>query len=94
MTLTAQYALDRFGKFPGTVPSILALTYLQAHHLDLDFCNHHFSPGAYLRTHADHVSRWHGDREPDAAVYLPSHSRTSPSTPFSHKYQWMNAARA
>lgn len=68
VTLMAQYIRQQFGKFPGTVPSILALTYLQAHHLDLDFYNHHFGPGAYLRTHAEHMSRWHGDREPDAAV--------------------------
>jgi len=59
VTLQAQYTLDRFGKFPGTVPSILVFIYLQAHHLDLDFYNHHFKPGAYLRTHATHMERWH-----------------------------------
>jgi hypothetical protein len=55
----AQYIFDRFGKFPGTVPSLFCLTYLQAHHLDLGFYNHHFGPGAYLRTHAEHQERWH-----------------------------------
>ncbi len=59
VALQAQYTLDRFGKFPGTVPSILVFIYLQAHHLDLDFYNHHFKPGAYLRTHAGHMKRWH-----------------------------------
>ncbi len=59
VTLQAQYTLDRFGKFPGTVPSILVFIYLQAHHLDLDFYNHHFKPGTYLRTHATHMERWH-----------------------------------
>jgi hypothetical protein len=28
---------DTFGKFPGTVPSVFILNYLQAHHLDLEF---------------------------------------------------------
>src|ERR671917_27500 len=61
VALMAQYVYDRFGKFPGTVPSIFVLTYLQAHHLELEFYDHHFGPGAYLRTHADHMARWHGE---------------------------------
>ena len=60
VAIMAQYMYDRFGKFPGTVPSIFVLTYLQAHHLDLEFYNAHFGPGAYLKTHADHMARWHG----------------------------------
>lgn len=55
----AQYIYDRFGKFPGHVPSLFILTYLQAHHLDLEFYDHHFNPGAYLPTHAAHMQRWH-----------------------------------
>jgi hypothetical protein len=55
----AQYVFDRFGKFPGTVPSLFCLTHLQAHHLDLAFYDEHFQPGAYLRTHAEHQERWH-----------------------------------
>ncbi len=63
VTLMAQYVYDRFGKFPGTVPSIFTLMYLQAHHLDLEFYDHHFEPGAYLQTHAQHMARWHADSE-------------------------------
>jgi hypothetical protein len=59
VTLQAQYVFDRFGKFPGTVPSIFSLMYLQAHHLDLEFYDHHFRPGAYLKTHAEHLAQWH-----------------------------------
>jgi hypothetical protein len=55
----AQYVFDSFGKFPGTVPTMYILTYLQAHHLDLDFYDHHYKQGAYLRTHAEHMARWH-----------------------------------
>lgn len=59
VALQAQYVLDRFGKFPGTVPSIFVMPYLQAHHLDLEFYDHFYKPGAYLRTHAAHMERWH-----------------------------------
>jgi hypothetical protein len=62
--LQAQYVLDRFGRFPATVPAISVLTYLQAHHLDLEFYDHHFGPGAYLGTHAAHLARWHSGTTP------------------------------
>jgi hypothetical protein len=60
VALQAQYIFDRFGKFPGTVPSVVATIYLQAHHLDLEFYDAFYKPGAYLRTHAEHMARWHG----------------------------------
>ncbi|MHC2992546.1 hypothetical protein OB13_13495 [Pontibacter sp. HJ8] len=59
VALQAQYVFDTFGKFPGTVPSVFISTYLQAHHLDLDFYDTFYQPGAYLRTHAMHMERWH-----------------------------------
>jgi hypothetical protein len=55
----AQYVFDKFGKFPGTVPAIFILMYLQAHHLDLEFYDKHFTDGAYLETHARHQELWH-----------------------------------
>jgi hypothetical protein len=55
----AQYMFDRFGKFPATVPSMFLITYLQAHHLDLDFYDQFYKPGAYLKTHAEHMKTWH-----------------------------------
>ena len=61
VALQAQYIYDRFGKFPGTVPSILTVTYLQAHHLDLEFYDHFFGEGAYLQTHRDHMKLWHSN---------------------------------
>jgi hypothetical protein len=59
VTLQAQYVFDKFGKIPATSPSLLCLMYLQAHHLDLDFYDHYFDPGAYLQTHKDHMEKWH-----------------------------------
>jgi hypothetical protein len=61
VALQAQYIFDTFGKFPGTVPTVFILNYLQAHHLDLEFYDHFFKPGAYLATHATHMQRWHGE---------------------------------
>jgi hypothetical protein len=61
----AQYVFNTFGKFPGTVPSVFIMNYVQAHHLDLDFYDRFFKPGAYLRTHAEHMRRWHGEPEGD-----------------------------
>jgi hypothetical protein len=59
VALQAQYIFDTFGKFPGTVPSIFVIMYLQAHHLDLEFYDTFYKSGAYLRTHAVHMARWH-----------------------------------
>jgi hypothetical protein len=38
---------------------IFIMNYVQAHHLDLDFYDRFFKPGVYLRTHAEHMQRWH-----------------------------------
>ena len=54
----AQYVQDTFGRFPATVPAVFTLMYLQAHQLDTDFYDTHFTPGAYLKTHAEHRQNW------------------------------------
>jgi hypothetical protein len=59
VALQAQYILDTFGKFPGTVPTLFIMNYVQAQHIDLDFYDRFFKPGAYLRTHAEHMRHWH-----------------------------------
>lgn len=59
IALIAQYEYDTFGKFPGTVPTLYIMMYLQAQHLDLDFYDRFFKPGAYLPTHREHMSVWH-----------------------------------
>jgi hypothetical protein len=63
VALQAQYIYDTYGKFPATIPSIFLLTYLQAQHIDLDFYDHYFKPGAYLSTHTNHMRKWHDDRK-------------------------------
>ncbi|MCU0580561.1 MAG: hypothetical protein MUF69_13625, partial [Desulfobacterota bacterium] len=61
VALQAQYVYDVFGKFPGTVPSMFLIMYLQAHHLDLDFYDKFYQPGSYLKTHGSHMTDWHSD---------------------------------
>lgn len=59
VALQAQYVYDTFGKFPGTVPSMFLIMYLQAHHLDLDFYDTFYKPGSYLKAHKEHMEKWH-----------------------------------
>ncbi|MBN2316477.1 MAG: hypothetical protein JXM79_21295 [Sedimentisphaerales bacterium] len=59
VALQAQYVYETFGKFPGTVPSMFLIMYLQAHHIDLEFYDEFYKTGAYLKTHAEHMARWH-----------------------------------
>jgi hypothetical protein len=61
VTVEASYIYDTFGKLPGTVPTVHVLMYLQAQHIDTDFYDELFAPGAYLPTHAEHQARWHGE---------------------------------
>ncbi|MFO7920244.1 MAG: hypothetical protein R6U99_05410 [Nioella sp.] len=58
VALMAEYLYAEFGRFPATVPAIHTLMYLQAHQLDTGFYDTHFSPGAYLETHANHDRNW------------------------------------
>ena len=68
VALQAQYVYDTFGKFPGTVPSMFLIMYLQAHHLDLDFYDTFFKPGAYLKTQAAHMAKWHASEISPAPI--------------------------
>jgi hypothetical protein len=57
----AQYVLEKHGKFPGTLTTVVLPGFVQAHHIDTEFYDAHYQPGAYLETHADHRRRWHGE---------------------------------
>ncbi|TVP56424.1 MAG: hypothetical protein EA351_07845 [Gemmatimonadales bacterium] len=74
MTEVAQYVLDTFGKFPGTVPTMVLTGFVQAQHIDTDYYDTHFEPGAYLETHADHMERWHGPGAEPSAPERPTRS--------------------
>jgi len=59
IVLQTQYVSDTFGKFPVTVPFMFLTMYLPAHHLAPDFYDESYKHGAYLKTHAIHMERWH-----------------------------------
>ena len=60
MGVMAQYLQDTYGKFPTVAPRTLLAGYVQAQHIDTEFYDTHYQPGAYLKTHAEHMKRWHG----------------------------------
>jgi hypothetical protein len=57
----AQYIYDTNGRFPATFTTIVLNGYVQAVHLDTDFYDAHYAPGAYLPTHGDHWQKWHAE---------------------------------
>ncbi|MFC7740882.1 hypothetical protein ACFQXA_07680 [Nocardiopsis composta] len=42
------------------MPTVWIMNYLQAQHIDTEYYDALFNPGAYLPVHADHESVWHG----------------------------------
>lgn len=60
----AQYVYDKHGKFPGTVTTLVLPGFVQAQHIDTEFYDARYQPGAYLEVHADHMQRWHGQDLP------------------------------
>jgi hypothetical protein len=55
----AQYIYDKNGKFPSTFSTIVLPGFVQALHIDTEYYDKHFQPGAYLETHTTHMQRWH-----------------------------------
>jgi hypothetical protein len=51
--------LERHGRFPAFVDPMFVRLVLQAHHLDLDFYDRHYRPGAYTPLHREHMRLWH-----------------------------------
>ncbi|MFH2044329.1 MAG: hypothetical protein ABIK92_04195 [Pseudomonadota bacterium] len=55
----ANYVYDNYGRFPGTFDTILLRTWIQVHHLDLEFYDKHMVPGLINDTHRSHMKHWH-----------------------------------
>ena len=53
------YIYDTYGRFPGSTDAIHLMTVMQVHHIDTDYYDRFFGPGAYGPTHAAHMASWH-----------------------------------
>ncbi len=55
------YVYDTYGRFPAFSDPMFLRFMVQAHHLDLDFYDKYYPPGAYTEAHKKHFSLWHPD---------------------------------
>jgi hypothetical protein len=56
-----EYVYRRYGRFPGYFAPLRSLMAYQAHHVDMDFYDRFYEPGAYRDLHREHFARWHGE---------------------------------
>ncbi len=55
----AQYIWETYGRFPATIDPMEMNIWFQAHHLETDFYDEHYQPGAYHQAVKDHMAVWH-----------------------------------
>jgi hypothetical protein len=53
------YIYDTYGRFPGSTDAMHLMSVMQVHHIDTDYYDRFFGPGAYGPTHAAHKATWH-----------------------------------
>lgn len=53
------YVYDTYGRFPAFSDPMFLRFMVQAHHLDLDFYDEFYPPGAYTENHKNHFKLWH-----------------------------------
>jgi hypothetical protein len=55
-----EYVYARYGRFLGGFGPLRNLMAFQVHHLDTEFYDRFYRPGAYEDAHREHFARWHG----------------------------------
>ncbi|MCI0818029.1 MAG: hypothetical protein J4O14_07150, partial [Chloroflexi bacterium] len=55
-----QYIWETYGRFPATVDPMEMNVWFQAQHLETDFYDEYYQPGAYHQAVKDHMAVWHG----------------------------------
>ena len=53
------YIYDTYGRFPGGTDAMHLMWVMQAHHIDTEYYERFFGPGAYGSAHAAHMATWH-----------------------------------
>jgi hypothetical protein len=56
-----EYVYGRYRRFPAYFGPLRSLMGYSAHHIDLDFYDAFYKPGAYTDLHREHFARWHGE---------------------------------
>ena len=56
---SCRYIWDTYGTFPSLVPAMQLYVYIQAQHIELDFYDKYYDGPAYLKTHKQHMEKWH-----------------------------------
>jgi hypothetical protein len=54
-----EYVMKRYGQFPANYGALRTLMAFQVHHIDRDFYDRFYRPGAYTDAHVAHFGRWH-----------------------------------
>jgi len=54
-----EYVYGRYGRFLGTFGPLRNLMAFQVHHIDMEFYDRFYKPGAYTDAHRDHFALWH-----------------------------------
>ena len=54
------YIWETYGRFPATLDTMMMHIWFQAHHLETDFYDRYYQPGAYHQAIRDHAAVWHG----------------------------------
>jgi hypothetical protein len=53
------YIQDTYGRFPGSTDAMHLMWVMQVHHIDTDYYDRFFGPGAYGPAQAAHMANWH-----------------------------------
>ncbi|MEE9251914.1 MAG: hypothetical protein V3U74_00975 [Thermodesulfobacteriota bacterium] len=53
------YVYENYGRFPAFLDPMFVRLCFQAHHLDLEFYDTHYSEGPYTDVHKNHFALWH-----------------------------------